>query len=1436
MDTDRNLLFAVLALQADLIDREQFVQACTLWAARKDAPISDLVVGQGWLSAEDRADVERLLARKLKKHGGDVQASLAEAAGPDVCDALATVADADVGRSLAALPGPPTPANGAYAAEDFSTVPPAESAGRNLLYEEIGRGGMGRVLRGRDPDLGRDLAVKVLREEYQGDAAVQRRFVEEAQVGGQLQHPGVVPVYELGRFPDQRPYFTMKLVKGRTLAELLEERSGTAQDLPRFLGIFEQVCQTIAYAHSRGVVHRDLKPANVMVGAFGEVQVMDWGLAKVLGSQDDDPGHTAAATMIRTVRSGSTAEEDGRTGVVGTPAYMAPEQARGGAEAVDERADVFGLGAILCAILTGQPPYTGVGRAEALRRAAAGDLAETLIRLEGCGADRELTSLCRACLAPLREDRPRDAGEVAARVAAHQAAVQERLRAAELERAAAEARAAEARATAAAERKARRRTAGLAVALLLLAAGVGSGGWLWQQQRQAHEVEVARRRQEADAGAQTAMDEARLLLEQAQAAAPADEGRFREAGAAAQKAAELARPGEASDEVRRQAAELVALVGAQAEAAGRDRRLLAALLEVRQLREGPKFHRDAKGRLMESAELSADEQFAAAFRDWGLDVRGAPTAEAVARLKGRPASVVAEITAALDEWAAEQRQSGRPRAEWQLLADLAAALDDPATRRAELRALLARDKLSRERVLGALSMALRPVPVPFDAGLGEDRNRLRQLAEQEDAAREPVLGLLTLVRALSAAGDDPRAERLLRAAVRARPQEVVLYHALGQFLENQRPSRWAEAVECYAAARALRPELGEALANALLGCNRGEEGLTLYERLAAERQDDPLLHARRGIALYRQGRYQQAEAVCRQAISLAPGSPVAYNILGYALVGQGRYKEAEAACRQAVRVNPAYPFAHCILAISLSRQDRHREAEAAARLALRLKSDFPEALTALGKALTAQERHREAEAAFARAIHYRPDSPQEHIDLGYALGRQGRYQEAEAACREALRLRPDLPEALNGLGAAVCSQGRHPEAEVLCREALRLQPEYAEASVNLGNALLGQGRLPEAEAALRRASGLKPELYEAHNSLAITLYDQRRYREAAAEAREVVHLKPGFADAHNRLGNALYKLVQHKEAEAEYREALRLQPDFPEADVNLANALLGQDRPREAEAAARAALRLKPDYLAARMTLGNALLSQARPSEAEAAFRDALRLQPDLPEGHCNLGIALRDQGRFAEALEELRQGHAAGSKRPGWPNPSANWVRQCERLVELDTKLAAVLRGEAEVSAPAERLELAFFCQHYKHRHAAAARLCADAFAADPRLAADLQQQHRYNAACSAALAAVGQGEDAEHLPDKVQQMLRRQAMAWLRADLTLYAKLAERQEPATQQAVRQRLAHWQQDTDLASVRDKPALEKLPDDERQQWRRLWEDVAAQFKKVEDKK
>ena len=335
-------------------------------------------------------------------------------------------------------------------------MPDGKSDSRYQLHGEIARGGMGAILKGRDTDLGRDLAIKVLLDQHKNKPEVVQRFIEEAQIGGQLQHPGIVPVYELGQFADQRPFFSMKLVKGETLGKLLADRAEPVADRGKFLGIFEQICQTMAYTHSRGVIHRDLKPANIMVGAFGEVQVMDWGLAKVLpagGVADEKKARDQqqGQSIIQTLRSKVGSDSPGTFGtvgsqtqmgsVMGTPAYMPPEQALGEIDNLDERADVFGLGAILCEILTGKPPYIGDDGTQVFRLASRGKLGECFRRLDACGADGELIALTKHCLELEPTDRPRHAGVLAERVAGYLESVETKLRETELERATAAARA-----------------------------------------------------------------------------------------------------------------------------------------------------------------------------------------------------------------------------------------------------------------------------------------------------------------------------------------------------------------------------------------------------------------------------------------------------------------------------------------------------------------------------------------------------------------------------------------------------------------------------------------------------------------------------------------------------------------------------------------------------------------------------------------------------------------------------------------------------------------------------------------------------------------------------------------------------------------------------------------------------------------------------------
>jgi serine/threonine-protein kinase len=232
----------------------------------------------------------------------------------------------------------------------------------------IGMGGMGEVRRVRDRRLGRRLALKTIHAPALGRPSLVARFLEEAQATAQLQHPGIVPIHDLGTLPDGRLWFTMKEVTGQTFGEVIAEVhavSGTRWQpaasgwtLRRLVDALHQVCEAVGYAHSRGVVHRDLKPDNIMVGAHGEVLVLDWGLAKVLG-RPDLAAEEGELDPVQTDRSRDSAHQTQVGQVAGTPAYMPPEQALGKVDQIDARSDVYALGALLYEVLSGCKPYIG---------------------------------------------------------------------------------------------------------------------------------------------------------------------------------------------------------------------------------------------------------------------------------------------------------------------------------------------------------------------------------------------------------------------------------------------------------------------------------------------------------------------------------------------------------------------------------------------------------------------------------------------------------------------------------------------------------------------------------------------------------------------------------------------------------------------------------------------------------------------------------------------------------------------------------------------------------------------------------------------------------------------------------------------------------------------------------------------------------------------
>jgi len=852
------------------------------------------------------------------------------------------------------------------------------------------------------------------------------RFVEEAQICGQLQHPGVVPVYELGALADHRPFFAMKLVKGRTLASLLDARETPAADLPRFLGIFEQVCQTVAYAHAHTVIHRDLKPSNIMVGSFGEVQVMDWGLAKVLpewrvaadsGAVKPRPNET----VIATPRSGTDSDLSQAGSVLGTPGYMAPEQARGEVEAVDRRADVFALGSILCEVMTGEPAFTGRSPGEVLRKAGRGEMAEAFTRLAGCAAEPELLGLARDCLAAEREDRPRDAGIVTERMTAYLAGVQEKLRAAELARAAESARAEEAQRTAqaaearaAAERRARRLTAALA-ATVLLAAGLGGAGWRWV------ELERLGRSRELAGRVNSALREATRLRGQAQGAAAGDLAPWIEAVAVARKASDLLEPG-VDRALHRQVEDLLAEVTAleqqarvAVQAAERDRRLLDRLVDIR------------------SGDMVSDAVYAAAFREAGLDADVLGPDAAVAKIKARPAAVILAVAAALDDWASLRRgvRAGEKDA-WMRLVAIARAAD-PDPRRDQLRLIWSEpDRKSQ-------------------------REPLRKLAQQADPRSWPVQSLVRLASVLAEADERDAAVSLLRRAQGDHPGDFWINFDLARNLKQIHPSPTDEVIRFYSVARALRPETAHELAHALADRGRGDEAVVVFEDLARLRPQDARnwgclanLLQERGDRVKATAALEHAAAIHRETIRLKPDDAWTHTELGAILRAQGKPEEAIAEHRVAIRLSPDHAAAHLNLGIILC-DDKHDYEAAVAefRTAIRLNPDNADAHNDLGVALRKQGHLEEAIAEHRTAIRRQPDFASSHVSLGWTLRRLGNLDEAIAEFRTAIRLKPDAADVHNDLGVALQLRGKLDEALTEHRTALRLRLDYDAAHNSL---------------------------------------------------------------------------------------------------------------------------------------------------------------------------------------------------------------------------------------------------------------------------------------------------------------------------------------------------------------------------------------------------
>jgi serine/threonine-protein kinase len=1121
-DADRNLLFGVLALQAALIDNNQFADVCAAWTKQPQSRLADLLVERGWLKAEEVHEVERLVQRHLGRHAGDARATLGVVASTAVRQMLSTMVCA----------------NGELA---LSGLPPSAGGQRYTRTSLHAQGGIGQVWLARDEDLGREVALKELRPERSDHPAIWTRFLTEARITGQLEHPGIVPVYELCQSTaDQPAFYTMRFVRGRTLREACRDyhekrRSGQVGPLDqrKLLTAFVVLCQAVSYAHARGVIHRDLKGENVVLGDYGEVILLDWGLAKLV----DRPGTDGPLPRVALTDLGE-ATVQGQ--VMGTPAYMAPEQAAGRVDAIDERTDIYGLGAILFELLTGRPPHQGEGVRELLRQIA--EVPTPRARQVEPTVPGALDAVCARAMARERSDRYAQAAELAEDV--------QRYLADEPVRAWREPWKARARRWVKRHRTAvTGAAAAVGVAAVCLAVATALLGTANRRLEQANSAEHEARARAED-NFRLARDAVDRYLTRV-----SDDKRLKDAGLAALRRTLLEEAGkfytrfieERGDDPSLEAelgkAHLKVVriemeVGTAQRALERNLQAQAALRRFAGRHpETPSYRRDLAtnqaylGQLYRQLGKSAEAETALNEASQNLKdlLAGHPDDSDAARL----------LCSTLNNLGLFYRSLGRcPESEQQLQEGVAVG-----------EALLAREPQKAENpnnlayLHNSLGLLYRDTGKPtqavtaFRKALNLKKQLLEQSPKDADYRCDLAGNYSNLALALEDAGENAEAEtayvesaKLFKELAVEHP-EVVRYQTDLAMLQNERGRFLQEAGKSAEARAAL------------------QEALALHRQLVSRQSNVHALQCELARALGNLGdldrglgnmaeaetAFQEALRLLRELVSRHPEVPLyakdlthAHAALGYLYRLTDRLGEAEAAYQQALRVATE-------LAGKYPGNPRYRSSRAHQQQSLGI------VYQATGRLAQAEEAYRavltlrtQLAARFPNVADYQTDVAASHSTLSTLYQAQGKPAEAEAALREALKVyqaltarHPETAEFATGLGGTCCSLGDlmrdagkpgealpwYEQADSTLAAVRRKHPDDADARQGLRNVHWGRaraltvlGRPAEADKEWERALALDDgkERSQIRADRALALARRGDHAEATRAAETVV--------------------------------------------------------------------------------------------------------------------------------------------------------------------------------------------------------------------------------------------------------------------------------------------------------------------------------------------
>jgi eukaryotic-like serine/threonine-protein kinase len=1051
----------------------------------------------------------------------------------------------------------------------------------------LGRGGMGVVYRARQLQLNRIVALKMLLLGEYANATERKRFLREAMAVARLSHPNIVQVYDLGECSG-RPYFTMEFVEGGTLADKLR---GTPYPANAAAALVRTLAEAVQVAHEAAIIHRDLKPSNILLMPGGAPKISDFGLAREVDS-------------VASITLGGA--------YLGTPSYMAPEQAGGKTGDISPKSDVYSLGAILYELLTGRPPFQGETPVDTIRQVLNQEPVPPA-RLNG-RVPRDLQTICLQCLNKDPKRRYGSAAALADDISRFQRSEP-----------------IAARPTGIIERTGKWIWRNPALASMLLAAvvlcAVGVGVAFRFMTERAATIRAA----EMDL---QEVSEAEQRSDWTAAAAALDRARVRMQNGTIPSLKE-----QLEDDQRDLA------FGQRLESIGLNRMSLVDPIF------GGLFDNDA-----------ADAAYSNEFRQSGLGSIGDDPAAVARRIN--QSNVRSALIAALDDWAICAGDEDHRR--W--LFEVARRSDpdptgwrdrarDPSVGSAAMLTKLAEsDGASNQpvRLLTALGERLENV--------GAGSEAIAFLRRVQAQYPDHFWANFILADALRKSGNCAESVRYFQAAIALRPQSTVAIGNLGMALAAD--NRTEEAADQFREEVRIDPQSSHAhysLGLALRKLGRAQEAAAELGESVRLKSDGADHQYNLALALVDEGQLDEATDHFRAAIKLDPTLADAYYNLGLVMQKEGASAEAIGEFRQAIKLKPNNAPAEYCLGLALKSEGKLGEAIEHLSRATQIDPRDANAHYNLGLALMVAGQNDKAIDQFQTAIRIDPTEAEVHYNLGLALMVTGQNDKAIDQFQAAIALDPSQADVRYNLGLALMATGQRAKAVDQFQAAIELDPSQANVHYNLGLALMATGQKDKAIDQFQAAIAIDPKQADLHYNLGVVLMTEGKNDQAVEQFQDVLNIEPNNSRAQYLLGLILKGQGKLDAAIQHLSKATELDPSDADAHYNLGLGLIAAGRKDMAVGEFQLAIKIDPTLADAHFNLGIALMTSGHLDEAIEHFQRTIAINPSNAYAFGGLGNALAGKGRLAEAKVALQQCLNLLPANDPWRQQYVDALRQCE-------------------------------------------------------------------------------------------------------------------------------------------------------------------------------